>query len=100
MITRAGRPACGPPRLKGALDRVKALAPLRPDWTDKQPFKAALDGDMKTLGESGEHGLMELVLATHAGMTTDEFEKIVTDWLATARHPRFKRPYTDLVYQP
>ena len=70
-----------------ALDRVKALAPLHPEWKNTQPFKAALEGDMKTLAESGEHGMAELVMATHAGMTTEEFEKIVTDWLATARHP-------------
>ncbi len=83
-----------------ALDRVKAMAPMHPEWKDKQPFKAALEGDMKTLAESGEHGLLDLVVATHAGMTTEEFQKIVTDWLATARHPRFNRPYTELAYQP
>jgi haloacid dehalogenase-like hydrolase len=83
-----------------ALDRVKALAPLHPEWKDKQPFKAVLEGDMKALADAGEHGLVELVMVTHAGMTTDEFSKIVTDWLATARDARFKRPYTDLVYQP
>ena len=87
-------------QLAFALDRVKAMAPLHPEWKDKQPFKSVLDGDMKTLAESGEHGLVELITVTHAGMTTDEFSKIVTDWLATARHPRFKRPYTELVYQP
>ena len=87
-------------QLAFALDRVKAMAPLHPEWKDKQPFKAVLDGDMKALAESGEHGLMELIMVTHAGMTSDEFSKIVTDWLATARHPRFKRPYTELVYQP
>jgi phosphoglycolate phosphatase-like HAD superfamily hydrolase len=87
-------------QLAFALDRVKALAPQHPEWKDKQPFKAVLEGDMKTLAESGEHGLLELVAATHAGMTTEEFAKIVTDWLATARHPRFNRPYTELVYQP
>ena len=87
-------------QLAFALDRVKAMAPLHPEWKDKQPFKAVLDGDMKTLAESGERGLLELVMATHAGMTTDEFKKIVSDWLATARHPRFNRPYTELVYQP
>ena len=87
-------------QLAFALDRVKAMAPLHPEWKDKQPFKAALEGDMKTLAESGEHGLVELVMATHAGMTTEEFQKIVTDWLATARDPQFKRPYTELVYQP
>jgi len=73
-----------------ALDRVKAMAPLHPEWKDKQPFKAVLDGDMKTLAESGEHGLMEVMMAAHAGMTSDEFSKIVTDWLATARDPRFQ----------
>jgi hypothetical protein len=82
------------------LDRVKALAPLHPEWRDTQPFKAVLEGDMKTLAESGEHGLLELGMATHAGMTTEEFEKIVTDWLATARDARFKRPYTELSYLP
>jgi phosphoserine phosphatase len=83
-----------------ALDRVKALAPKHPEWKTKQPFKAVLDGDMKTLAASGEKGLVELILATHTGMTTDEFTKIVADWIGTAQHPRFKRPYTDLVYQP
>ncbi len=87
-------------QLAFALDRVKALAPLHPEWKNTQPFKAALEGDMKTLAESGEHGMAELVMATHAGMTTEEFEKIITDWFATARHPRFKRPYTELSYQP
>ncbi|HEX9073415.1 MAG TPA: HAD family hydrolase [Pseudolabrys sp.] len=87
-------------QLAFALDRVKAMAPLHPEWKDKQPFKAVLEGDMKTLAESGERGLVELVMVTHAGMTSNEFAKIVTDWLATARHPRFNRPYTELVYQP
>src|SRR5262249_5679620 len=57
-------------------------------------------GDMKALAASGEHGLMELIMATHAGMTTDEFETTMKDWLATAKHPRLKRPYTECVYQP
>jgi haloacid dehalogenase-like hydrolase len=87
-------------QLAFALDRTKALAPQHPEWKDQQPFKAALDGDMQALGEAGEKGLVEIVMATHAGMSTEEFERIVKDWLATARHPRFKRPYTDLVYQP
>ena len=87
-------------QLAFALDRVKALAPLHPEWKNTQPFKAALEGDMKTLAEAGEHGMAELVMATHAGMTAEEFEKIVIDWFATARHPRFKRPYTELSYQP
>jgi hypothetical protein len=87
-------------QLAFALDRVKALAPMHPEWKDKQPFKAVLDGDLKALAEAGEHGLVELVMATHAGMTTEEFARIVTEWLSTARHPRFNRAYTDLVYQP
>ncbi|HEV7335068.1 MAG TPA: HAD family hydrolase [Bosea sp. (in: a-proteobacteria)] len=82
------------------LDRVKALAPQNPGWKTKQPFKAVLDSDLRALVASGEQGLMQLIAVTHAGMTSDEFEKIASDWLATARHPRFKRPYTELVYQP
>ena len=87
-------------QLAFGLDRVKALAALHPEWKNTQPFKAALEGDIKTLAESGEHGMAELVMATHAGMTAEEFQKIVIDWFATARHPRFKRPYTELSYQP
>ncbi len=87
-------------QLAFALDRVRLLAPIHPDWREKQPFKAALDGDMKALAAAGEHGMVELIMVTHAGMTTDQFEQIVTEWLATARHPRFHRLYTDLVYQP
>ena len=87
-------------QLAFALDRVKALAPMHPEWKTKQPFAAVLDGDLKALAASGEKGLVELIAVTHAGMTTAEFEKIVTDWLATARDHRFKRPYTELVYQP
>jgi phosphoserine phosphatase len=87
-------------QLAFALDRVKALAPQHADWTTTQPFQAVLEGDMKALAASGEKGLMELMMATHAGMTNEEFQKIVSDWLATAHDPRFKRPYTELVYQP
>ncbi len=87
-------------QLAFALDRVKALAPMHPEWANQQPFKAVLDGDMKALAAAGEHGLIELVMASHSGMTTEEFERIVKDWISTARHPRFKRPYTELVYQP
>jgi hypothetical protein len=83
-----------------AIDRVKALAPEHPEWTDKQPFKAVLEDDMDTLAKSGHEGIAELVMASHAGMSTDQFQQIVSDWLATAEHPRFKRKYTDLVYQP
>ncbi|HEY4136547.1 MAG TPA: HAD family hydrolase [Alphaproteobacteria bacterium] len=82
------------------LDRVKALAPQHPEWKERQPFKAVLDGDMKALMASGEKGAIELMVATHTGMNTDDFVKIVGDWLTAARHPKFQRPYTDLVYQP
>ena len=87
-------------QLAFALDRVKALAPQHPDWKTKQPFQAVLDGDMRALAASGEKGMMELIAVTHAGMTTDEFAKIVSDWLVTARDARFKRPYNELIYQP
>jgi phosphoserine phosphatase len=87
-------------QLAFALDRVKAEAPNHPEWATTQPFQAVLEGDMKTLAAAGEKGLLELIMATHAGMTTDEFQKIATEWIATARDPRFKKPYTELVYQP
>jgi phosphoserine phosphatase len=87
-------------QLAFAMDRVKALAPKHPEWQTKQPFKAVFDNDLEALAAAGEHGLVELVMASHAGMSTAEFEAIVTDWLAKARHPRFKRPYTELAYQP
>ncbi len=87
-------------QLSFALDRVKALAPQHPEWKDKQPFKSLLEGDMNAVAASGQKGLMELMMAAHAGMTTGEFESIVMEWLATAKHPRFNQPYTALVYQP
>lgn len=87
-------------QLAFALDRVKALAPEHPEWKDQAPFNAVLSGDLKALGAAGERGLMELLLATHAGMTSDEFEKVVKDWIATAKHPVYQRPYTECVYQP
>ncbi len=81
-------------------DRVRELAPKHPEWNARQAFKAVLENDMKGLAASDEKGIAELLMAAHAGMTTDEFAQIVKNWLATARHPTFKRPYTDLVYQP
>ena len=81
-------------------DRVKALAPEHPEWADRQPFKGLLEGDLEAVAASGEHGLLEMLMATHAGMTTDEFAATATEWLETARHPKFDRPYTELVYQP
>ena len=83
-----------------AIDRIKALAPDHPEWKTQQPFKAVLEDNMKELAKHGEHGLLELVMASHAGMTTAEFETIVKEWLATTKHPRFNRPFTDLVDQP
>ncbi len=83
-----------------AIDRVKALAPQHPEWKNEQPFKAVLENDTKALLASGEKGLLKIVMATHAGMSTTEFDRIVKDWLKTAKHPQLKRPYTDLVYQP
>ncbi len=82
------------------IDRVKALLPQHPEWKTEQPFKALLENDMKTLAASGMKGLNKLVVATHAGITVTEFSQIVMDWLANARHPRFKRPYNELVFQP
>jgi hypothetical protein len=87
-------------QLAFALDRVKALAPHHPEWKEKQPFKAALEGDLKTVFAGGEHALLELVMASHAGMTTEEFTSTVQDWIATAKHPKTGRHYTDMVYQP
>jgi hypothetical protein len=87
-------------QLAFALDRVKELAPQHPEWRTTQPFKAALDGDVAALHAAGEKGLAELVMATHTGMTTDQFAVAVTNWLATARHPACNCPYTDRVYVP
>ncbi len=87
-------------QLAFAIDRVKALAPQHPEWKTKQPFKALLEGDKKAVAASGKDGLLRIIAATHAGMTTEEFTKTVADWITSARHPRFDRPYTELVYQP
>ena len=87
-------------QLAFALDRVKALAPKHPEWTSTQPFKAALEGDVKALAASGEKGLVELVMATHAGNTSDEFAQIVREWARSATHPTAKRRYTELTYKP
>jgi len=83
-----------------ALDRIKELAPQHPEWKTTQPFQAVLEGDMKTLAAAGEQGMVELVMASHAGMSTTEFEAIVSQWFKTAQHPRFGKPYTELAYQP
>jgi haloacid dehalogenase-like hydrolase len=82
------------------LDRVRELAPKNPDWKNKQPFKAVLESDFKALAAQGEKAAVQLVAATHTGMSSEEFNRIATDWIARARHPKFKRPYTEMVYQP
>jgi phosphoglycolate phosphatase-like HAD superfamily hydrolase len=83
-----------------AFDRVKVLAPQHPEWKDKEPFASLLKGDLKGALAGGEKALMEIVGATHAGLTTEEFEKIVREWIATAKHPATKKPLTGMVYQP
>jgi phosphoserine phosphatase len=87
-------------QLAFALERIRALAPKHPEWRAQQPFKAVLENDLEAIKAAGVEGMVELVMASHAGMTTDQFATIVSDWIATARHPRFDRPYTELVYQP
>jgi len=82
------------------VDRVKEMAPQHPEWRKQQPFKAILEGDTETLAASGMEGLLQLTMATHAGMTTAEFTEIVKDWIGKAQHPRFNRLYTQMVYQP
>jgi phosphoglycolate phosphatase-like HAD superfamily hydrolase len=83
-----------------ALERVVELAPEHPEWKTKEPFKAVLSGDREAMAKFGEGDWAEIIGATHAGMTTEQFLEIARDWLAKAEHPRFKRPYTGLVYQP
>ena len=81
-------------------DRINHLAPQHPEWKTKEPFASVLKGDVKSALAGGEHALLEMAMATHAGMTTEEFEKIVLDWLATAKHPKTGRLYTEMVFQP
>ena len=83
-----------------ALDRVKALAPQHPEWQNEEPFASLLKGDVKSAFAGGEKAVGQIGMSTHAGMTTDEFEQIVTDWIASAKHPKTGRLYTAMVYQP
>ncbi len=83
-----------------ALDRIKEMAPDHPEWKSQQPFQGVLENDLAAIAASGEHGLLEIVVASHSGMSTDDFSIMVTDWIATANHPTLNRPFTDLVYQP
>ncbi|MBY0588374.1 haloacid dehalogenase-like hydrolase [bacterium] len=87
-------------QLSFALDRVKTLAPQHPEWKDHEPFASLLKGDMKAVLAEGERALAEIVMATHAGMTTEEFDRIVSDWITTARHPKSGKLYTEMVYLP
>jgi phosphoglycolate phosphatase-like HAD superfamily hydrolase len=89
-----------PVQLYFALDRVKALAPQHPEWNDKEPFASILKGDLKTAAAGGERAILELVMATHSGNTTEQFEQIVKNWIATAKHPKSGKLYTEMVYQP
>ena len=82
------------------LDRVKELAPKHPEWKTQQPFKAVLERDFKALAAQGEKGVVQILAATSTGMSAEDFNRIAGGWIANARHPRFKRPYTELVYQP
>jgi phosphoglycolate phosphatase-like HAD superfamily hydrolase len=82
------------------IDRIKTLAPQHPEWKDKQPFKGILENDLHAVAATGNQGLMAIEHAADAGMTTDAYQANVLHWLAAARDPRFKRPYTELVYQP
>jgi hypothetical protein len=83
-----------------AFDRIKATAPQHPEWKTEQPYKAVLTGDMQAFGATGQKGLLDVIESTHAGMTVEEFHATVRDWMHTARHPRFHRPYDQLIYQP
>jgi phosphoserine phosphatase len=81
-------------------DRVRALAPKRPEWKTKEPYASLLRGDLRAVAAGGEKALAQLVMATHAGMSTDAFARVASDWIETARHPKTGRPYTEMVYQP
>ncbi len=83
-----------------ALDRVRALADERPEWQGRQPFQAIVEDDREALGRLTLHDVVQVVMATHAGLTVDEFNRHVADWLETARHPRFNQPFHHLTYQP
>jgi phosphoserine phosphatase len=81
-------------------DRIKALAPQHPEWKEKEPFASVLNGDVRKALAGGEPALLEMAMATHAGMTTEAFERIVTDWITTAKHPKTGKLFTEMVYQP
>ncbi|WP_441239301.1 HAD family hydrolase [Bradyrhizobium sp. 930_D9_N1_4] len=87
-------------QLAFAFDQIKTMAPKHPEWSSQQPFKALLTKDRQALAAAGEKGLLQVMAATHTGMTTEDFSRSVLDWLSTARHPRFNRPYNEMIYLP
>lgn len=87
-------------QLAFALDQVRVTASKHPDWKNKEPFRSVLSGSKAALARLTEKDLLQIVTVTHSGMTVEEFQQTVLRWLATARHPRFNRPYTELVFQP
>jgi phosphoglycolate phosphatase-like HAD superfamily hydrolase len=87
-------------QLAFAIDEIQKLAPEHPEWQTKEPFKSVLAGDLKGALAGGEKAILAMIAATHTGMTTDEFDQLVRDWLRTAHHPRFQQPYNMCVYQP
>ncbi|NCA86117.1 MAG: haloacid dehalogenase-like hydrolase [Clostridia bacterium] len=87
-------------QLAFAIDQIKAMAPQHPEWKTTQPFQAVLEGDMETVMAGGEKALLQIIANTHAGMTTDVFERAVKDWMASASHPTTKKHYNEMIYQP
>ena len=87
-------------QLAFAIDRIRAMAPDHPEWTDQQPYQAILEGDIPAALAGGEHAILEIVMRTHAGMTTEQFDQTVAKWLSTATHPRTGRPYNQMIFQP
>jgi len=87
-------------QIQFAFDRIKATAEKHPEWKDKEPYKSVLAGNIDALAAQGEKALLEIMATTHSGMTVSEFEALVSDWMRTARHPRFDRPYNQCIYQP
>jgi phosphoserine phosphatase len=83
-----------------AFDRIKELAGQHPEWKTQQPFKGLLEGDMEAVGASGTKGIMEILVATHTGITNAEFEKIALEWLTTSKHSKFDRTYNTCIFQP
>ncbi|HEX5123454.1 MAG TPA: hypothetical protein VFV97_09410, partial [Rhodanobacteraceae bacterium] len=82
------------------LDELKASAPNHPEWNDNAAFKALSAHDQKALAAIGQKPVLELLGIANSGMTVGAYDKSIRDWLATARHPKYQRAYTELVYVP